>query len=191
MLNRDRGFHGQPGRDRIRGLPAFRQGNGPSRAVEHSRLLHLCARSRAGRASAVQRRGFRQDRYYDRALSIRAPALLIHAAKRSIGSTLAARTNRWTSSGDGARGTGQRRADRSQGHAEEADGGAEFSSHPIRHGGPASGSGRGLSDLAEMDLKRQIVIILPKGAADLSASSGKTATAGVGRTKGQASITEV
>lgn len=43
----------------------------------------------------------------------------------------------------------------------------------------------------EMDLKRQIVIILPKGAADLSASSGKTATAGVGRTKGQASITEV
>src|SRR6185437_1019719 len=77
------------------------------------------------------------------------------------------------------------------GHAEEADGGAEFSSHPIRHGGPASGSGRGLSDLAEMDLKRQIVIILPKGAADLSASSGKTATAGVGWTKGQVSITEV
>src|SRR6185312_6711815 len=34
------------------------------------------------------------------------------------------------------------------GHAEEADGGAEFSSHPIRHGGPASGSSRGLSDLA-------------------------------------------
>src|SRR6185437_7296519 len=43
----------------------------------------------------------------------------------------------------------------------------------------------------EMDLKRQIVIILPKGAADLSASSGKMATAGVGRTKGQVSITEV
>ena len=77
------------------------------------------------------------------------------------------------------------------GHAEEADGGAEFSSTQFDTAVRPAGAVAVFQISHEMDLKRQIVIILPKGAADLSASSGKMATAGVGRTKGQVSITEV